>query len=165
MPELSLILMRHGEASFDSPTDQARKLTPRGVISSKNAGLQLSTSLQKSCCAIISDATRALGTAAEVLASFGATAVHHEPQLYSASRLQELEEVITRHSKPTDKVILVIGHNPFLSEIATKLSGHSYNFSPADFAVLSIDSENWATGLGTTGCWSPKDVPLGNHQA
>lgn len=165
MAELSLILMRHGEASFDSPTDHGRDLTTRGVISSKNSGIQLSVSLQKPCCAIISDAKRALGTAAQVLANFGAAAVHYEPQLYLANRFHDLEEMITRHGKATDKMILVIGHNPFLSEVASRLSGQSYAFSPADFAALSIDAESWATGLGSTGCWSPKNVPIRNHQA
>ena len=165
MPELSLILMRHGEASFDAPSDHARELTYHGVRSSREAGIQLSTLLQKSCCAIVSDATRAMGTAAQVLTNFGASIVHYEPQLYLVSRFDELAEVISRHSKANDHVILVIGHNPFLSEAATILSGQPYAFSPADFAVLSIDSESWATGLSTTGCWSPKIALPRNPQA
>ncbi len=136
-------------------TDHARALTSTGSAESKKMGLHVGRFAKDCCRAIVSDATRTKQTAEQVFEHFRPSAVHFEPKLYSANNSNDMAEAITRHVKPSDKTVCVIGHNPILSEMATTLSGQSYNFSPAEFVVLSLDSDSWHTALQSQDCWAP----------
>ena len=151
---LKLILMRHGEARQEGSSDKARALSTYGVSQAQEAGRQLQKTLTGCDRAIVSDAGRTRQTAEHVLTTFIAKETNSEPLLYTAGDSETFTEALSRNILTDDRVVLVIGHNPIISGMASSFSGAHYAFSPADYLILTIEAENWLTALNCTGCWT-----------
>jgi phosphohistidine phosphatase len=131
-----LIVMRHAKTEHGATTDRARVLTSRGRGDARAAGRWLHDNRLSPEVVLASPAARALGTADLVCAELATRPdVRAVEDLYAASAAETLEIVTTTDGGV--RVVLVVGHNPTMGELA-----HSLQQDPAD---------PWAPHLPTAG--------------
>jgi len=121
LSSLELLVLRHAEAERKGVTDFDRALTKKGREDATNAGRRLGE-LQLTPDAVFSSpAARAIVTARLAVAALGpnAPAVQPEPQVYDASR-EILAKVLGARGGAARRLLLV-GHNPGLSDLASWL--------------------------------------------
>lgn len=133
-----LILLRHARAADGSAggRDRDRPLTDEGRADARAQAQRLTALAVEPDRLITSPATRAVETAT-LVAGIVAPRLEPEPvaEVYEA-RVGELIEVLERY--PGEEVLLV-GHNPTLSELASWLGGEPVALSAGGFAVLELD--------------------------
>jgi phosphohistidine phosphatase len=115
----SLILLRHGKAvrEHEAPNDRARSLTDRGRREATEAGTQIAAARLAPELALISSAARTRETAACALAILGAVESRLEDGLYMATP----EQVFAAFAATTQGAVLIVGHNPGLSDLVAML--------------------------------------------
>jgi phosphohistidine phosphatase len=115
----SLVLLRHGKSAYpEGVPDHDRPLAQRGVREAALAGDWLSANQAAIDAVLCSTATRAR----ETLARSGIDApVRYVERLYGATPGTVIEEI----NRVSDDVntLLVIGHEPTISEVAIVLAG------------------------------------------
>lgn len=153
MPTRILILLRHGEAGSQGTSDKLRSLTETGINDSRRVGVVLQTKFGATDLAIVSAATRTRETSAAVLSEFPARKLEFDERLYHASSIADFTALIAHYADEKDLCVLVIGHNPIISSFASLLSGEEVRFSPAEYAILTIEEAHWKTALESSGCW------------
>jgi phosphohistidine phosphatase len=118
-----LLLLRHAKAvpATDPLTDSARPLAERGLRDARRIGERLRQHRVRPALILSSPATRALQTAELVAAALGYAReeIALEPRLYLAEPAT-LIAVIADQSIETE-TLLVVGHNPGLTELAHRL--------------------------------------------
>ncbi|WP_419318739.1 SixA phosphatase family protein [Caulobacter sp. ErkDOM-E] len=116
-----LILMRHGQAERQAATggDFERGLTPKGREDATLMGQLLARSGATPDLVLVSSARRTRETFAAVSAAFPKARVEFRRDLYHA----EPEEVVTALEDEGEaaSLVMVIGHNPGLHELALRL--------------------------------------------
>jgi phosphohistidine phosphatase len=116
-----LILMRHGQAERQAATggDFERGLTPKGREDATLMGQLLARSGATPDLVLVSSARRTRETFAAVSAAFPKARVEFRRDLYHA----EPEEVVAALEDEGDaaSLVMVIGHNPGLHELALRL--------------------------------------------
>lgn len=118
----TLILLRHGKAvrETEAPTDQARRLTDRGRRDAAEAGTRIAAARLTPTVALVSPAERTRETAACALAALpGATPTIIEA-LYMAGPETIWDAAFAAFAAGAETV-LVVGHNPGLSELTSLL--------------------------------------------
>lgn len=118
----TLILLRHGKAvrETEAPTDEARRLTERGLRDAAEAGARIAAAGLRPSVVLVSPAQRTRETAAKAMAALpGATAAITDA-LYMAA-----PETIWAAAEAAfaggAETVLVVGHNPGLSELTAEL--------------------------------------------
>jgi phosphohistidine phosphatase len=95
---------------------------------------------------VTSPAARTLATAAAYLQAFGLPdeCLRTQATIYTAE-YGDLADVVQGLPDSADRILLV-GHNPAISNLARWLDGgHDFEpFAPATIAVYSIDTDRWA---------------------
>lgn len=136
-----LILMRHGHAE-ESRDDYARRLTDAGRAAARRAGQALAQSGFSPQRIVSSPAPRALETAALVAEACGSTgAVEVDDTLYLAEEAAYLA-CLRRLPARLHSVVLV-GHNPTLSALASKLGEDGVELRPAEYVRLRLAIDDW----------------------
>lgn len=140
----TLILVRHSQADASTvDKDFNRKLTLQGEkLAAKTAELIL-PHIKGKACVVTSDAVRAYHTA-RIIADAAAIpeelifAEHFIYQTYS-------DELFSHISSMPDEfdTIILIGHNPPVSELAGAFSNISEPLKPAEAVVLNFNAKNW----------------------
>jgi phosphohistidine phosphatase len=141
----TLLLLRHAKAETfpASGDDHGRALTPRGRGDATQAGEQILASGVRIDHVVSSDARRARETAARAAASLGLSGgddVTLEPRIYDAEP-DDLLDVIRTLPDAADAVLLV-GHNPGMSEVAARLAAETLPLAglpTAACVVLAFD--------------------------
>lgn len=147
---MKIWIMRHGEASFNAPSDQARTLTPKGEQMAFQQGQWLGKRLQDQNVSldkiIISPYTRTQQTAAQL--SQGLQAVGYSQNLAAIS---ESWQGITPSGSPETVLdylaflrdegaqqILLISHLPLVFDLVQHLTQfqHSVHFYPTVIAEI-----------------------------
>ncbi len=163
-----LILLRHGQAHPEDPKtrDFERTLTPRGAREAGEAGRTLASAGFKPDLIIASPAARTWATAAIVAeqCGIGKALIEAEPALYQAGEQTIWRLVGTCESRDGARhdgarhdaarrdgarsigCLLVCGHNPGLSQLASRLG-------PAP-AHRGLPTAGIATALWTRGDWA-----------
>ena len=123
--EITLYLMRHGKSSWEIPglTDRERSLLGKGIERSERKARELRNSGAWLDAIWTSDAVRAKQTAEIVRKVFGLATenIVVDPAIYDAEDADELRRVVL--SIPDDlKSVLLVGHNPVLTELAQLFS-------------------------------------------
>ncbi|MGH0038342.1 MAG: SixA phosphatase family protein [Myxococcota bacterium] len=145
-----LLLLRHGEAAPDGPggRDHARPLSARGRASAGAVGAWLERGGVRPDRVLCSSAARARETWAAIEAVLGAADApidtRLEDDLYLASR-PTLVETLARLGPGAD-CILVVGHNPGLSELAAWLDPDArepIRMPPAALALFELRVDDW----------------------
>jgi phosphohistidine phosphatase len=137
-----LILLRHAKSDWPDVPDRDRPLAKRGRRDAPRVGRWLHEHGYQPDVAVVSAARRARQTwdlVAPELA--GSPVVRFEPRAYAASALTLLylvEELPSRY-----QTALLVGHNPGLSELATRLA------APPDIGRVTDDGPRPAISLPT----------------
>lgn len=137
-----LILMRHGHAE-EHREDYGRTLSDRGRAAVRRSGEELLQAGLVPAHILTSAAPRALETAELVAQSCGyqgAIQQHRELYLAAASRyrsaLQELPAPLSS--------VLLVGHNPSLSELAQELGRRGGELAPAQYEIFELELLGWS---------------------
>jgi len=149
-----LLLVRHGKAEPpDGLPDHERPLAPRGVRDAPEVGRWLSQQRWVPDRVLCSDAVRTRQTAQQVitgLAEAGAQVPDAEPlaELYQASTHQVLHLVAATPEEVT--TLLVVGHEPTMSETVAALTGRRVELPTAAVAQVELDG-GWARAAADAG--------------
>lgn len=143
-----LIIMRHAKTEVAAPQqrDFDRNLVARGKTDAQTMGERLKVAGIKPDCIIASSACRTQQTAAIVAAclAYPSNKIIQAPQLYlcSASDI-ETEIVALSDDKQT---VLIIGHNPGISEFIFETDGHilSSELDTAGLVGFSMSCAYWS---------------------
>ena len=146
-----LILCRHAqaEAPVAGQTDFSRALTPNGQQQASQVAQQLVQAGFLPDLALCSAAPRARETARLICAALNLPGPKPLEQLYEASPKTLLMHV--NQLPPQANTVLLVAHNPGLSNFATLLSGRYYNLEPASWVCLELAVEDWTLVSAGTG--------------
>ncbi len=136
-----LLILRHARAG-DAAEDRLRPLRPRGRADAERLGPVLRDETLIPEMIVSSDAVRALTTAERVGATSGYTGeIRSLSELYLASAGETLAALSALPDELTR--VMVVGHNPGLSQLASVLLGRSTPLVPAALAAVKLPIESW----------------------
>ena len=142
----TLYLMRHAKSSWDFPelSDHDRPLNKRGRNDAPLMGQQLLSRDVHFDLILTSTAVRALTTATLVAreVDYDREKMQALAEIYKADR-RELIKII-QHVPDNINSLLVVGHNPIISEVANKLSPEAIADIPtAGVVALRFNCNSW----------------------
>lgn len=137
-----LLLLRHGTAEAGGGDDRTRALTDPGKRDVQRMGVHLAANDWLPDTAVASPATRTHVSAEKALkaAGLGVASLGLEPGIYGASTTA-LMGVLASFGEAPHRVLMV-GHNPGISDLATVLTGRPVMFAPGMLARLRMP-EDW----------------------
>lgn len=144
---LQLTLMRHAHAEPKHPsgTDEARALDRRGLTEAAEMARRLLERSLRPDILLVSSSVRTRQTATPLVRAFALTEdrVVYEPALYLAEARALLAHL--QRMPTTARHVLLIAHNPGISELARNLaaSGTAPDFEPAGLLFGTLDCESW----------------------
>jgi phosphohistidine phosphatase len=162
----TLFLLRHAKSSWKDKTlaDSDRPLNSRGKRAAETMGAFLRQQKVRPDLILSSSAKRARETI-EIILRSGATTgdLRFDERIYEASA-DRLLEVVTEIDKPT-RVVLIVGHNPGLEELITRVTGESEVMPTAALAKIDFKISTWDNASTKTGSleWivTPKQLEKG----
>jgi phosphohistidine phosphatase len=132
-----LVVMRHAKAQGTAASDEARRLTGQGRADARSAGAWLVARQVTPSLVLVSSATRARETAAEVCAALLTTpAIEPLPELYDGGADDVLE--LCRQVPADTTCLMVIGHNPTVSELLQVLVGDARSDRPESLPAAGL---------------------------
>ena len=143
MTDRRLVLLRHGKAG-DAPgrPDVERPLKERGRADSRAAGTWIADLVGSVDLVVVSPAKRAAETAGLAVPELAQAPRERVDDRVYVNDLAALLDLV--QTLPDDAgTVLVVGHNPGLSDLASELSGKATDLSTAQVAVLAWDG-SWA---------------------
>ena len=142
----TLYLVRHGQSSWDDVRldDRERPLSDKGKSDAAKMGKRLAESEVALDMIVASPAQRALATAEAIARKLDFARKHivQDERLYTGQvddLLQLIQEMGGDHKR-----LMLVGHNPLLSELLLCLSGEDTNLPTCAVAVLRFDTKSWA---------------------
>ena len=142
----TLYLVRHAKSSRDDPTlaDRDRPLNDRGLDDAPEMGKRLARRRIRPDLIVSSPALRALTTAQLIAAEVGYEndAIAVEERLYAAP-VEDLLSVIRATDKKIERLML-FGHNPEFSDLATRLAGEPMDMPTCAVAEFGYDDARWS---------------------
>jgi phosphohistidine phosphatase len=132
---MKLYFMRHGEASDDAPTDELRPLTEKGRERIKFAAKALRRINVTLDTIYASPRVRAQQTAS-LIAETQDLAVETREELNFSFTVEALKKLLA--GKPEEAHILMVGHNPSISEVIMAISGSNVNMKTGSIARLDL---------------------------
>lgn len=131
-----LWLLRHGEAEpHGSRPDPERRLTPRGEEQSRNAGAALAALDAHPTLAFTSPKVRACDTAALACQALGIEPVVHD----AVVGLDAAEALALIEAVADGERVLLVGHEPDLSQVVHDLTGARIDMKKGGVAVVRLD--------------------------
>ena len=142
----TLTLVRHAKSSWNKPglRDRDRPLSRRGERDAPKMGRRILDAGIRPSLIISSPAARAWATATAIAKAIGYPRefMHREDDLYLAS-LDDLLEIVNAQDTGFNNIMLV-GHNPGLTEFANYLSPNLTDNVPTTGVVsVNIDQNDW----------------------
>lgn len=141
-----LFLVRHGQSSWDDVrlADRDRPLTEKGKSDAAKVGKRLAESEVALDVIISSPAKRALATAEAIARRLDFKRKHivQDERLYTG-QVDDLLQLI-REVGDSHKRVMLVGHNPLLSELVLHLSDKDINLPTCAVAVLKYDTKLWS---------------------
>ena len=155
MTERTLVILRHAKAERPGAVpDHERRLSARGEADAGAAGAWLAATGRYPDLVLCSSAARTRGTWQRVAAALGGAGtvdVRYEPALYSGGTAELVD--LLRQVPPGTGTVLLIGHNPVLSQLSALLdpagTGDPDGLATSGLAVHAVTG-GWA-GLGPGG--------------
>ncbi|MDX5346315.1 MAG: histidine phosphatase family protein [Hymenobacteraceae bacterium] len=149
-----LFLCRHADTTDPSPSqpDFDRTLTKKGEEQAALAGKWLKEQQITIHCLLCSPAQRTKTTASFIINELGylPDRVVYDEHIYRA-RATELLNVLSQQDNAWQNILL-IGHNPAISELASMLAGHDMGyFTPGSILQINLELEKWEEILYETG--------------
>jgi phosphohistidine phosphatase len=154
----TLVLLRHAKSAYpDGVADHDRPLAPRGQREAGLAGDWLRANVPAIDGVLCSTAARAR----ETLAHTGIDApVRYADRLYDAVPGTVIDEIT--HVDDHVAVLLVVAHEPTVSQVALGLAGADSSNTAAVERISTKFPTSAMAVLRLTGCW--KDVELGSAE-
>ncbi len=142
----TLYLLRHAKSSWDFPelSDHDRPLNKRGRKDAPLMGQQMLSRDVNFDLVLTSTAVRALTTASLVAkeVDFDREKIQALSEIYKADRKEIIK--IIQHVPDNINSLLIVGHNPIISEVANKLSPHAIADMPtAGVVALRFNCNSW----------------------
>ncbi|MCH9005012.1 MAG: histidine phosphatase family protein [Proteobacteria bacterium] len=142
-----LTLVRHAKSSWKDTTltDRQRPLNSRGERDAPEMGRRIADHDIRPSLILSSPAVRAWTTAKSIAAAMGYPAefLQREETLYLAS-LDDLLDIVTAQDNGFNS-LMIVGHNPGLTEFANFLAPHlTDNLPTAGVVSVQIDREDWS---------------------
>lgn len=133
-----LWLLRHGEAEPHGAqgSDADRRLTPLGQEQARHAGAALAALFVEFEAVWSSPKVRALDTAAHACESLGVEPLVHPP-LAGGFRREDVTELLA--AAGPDARILVVGHEPDLSQLVHDLTGSRIDMKKGGIAAIRME--------------------------
>ncbi len=144
MNHRKVLILRHGEALQQNFTDFERPLTEAGRKEIASTADQLQMDYPIAIDAVYaSNAIRAKTSAELFLKALQSTTQIQVVEKFYHADLQYFRDFLaTRDSD--ESTILLVGHNPILSEFATYLTGQSINLRTGELALLNCEQQVWS---------------------
>lgn len=140
-----LYIIRHGDSPFiKGGNDFDRPLSEMGRYDAINIGLHLNEGHPLPSFILSSAANRAITTARIIgdELEFDTTKITAKKELHNASMNTVMDEI---NQIPTSNdCVMVFGHNPGLSQLASYLTGENFNMNTCNVALLNADIDEWA---------------------
>lgn len=141
-----LFLVRHGQSSWDDVklADRERPLTDKGKSDATKMGKRLAESEVAVDMLVSSPAKRALATAEAIARKldFKRRSIVQDERIYTG-QVDDLLQLV-REMDDDHKRVMLVGHNPLLSELVLYLAGKDVNLPTCAVAVLRFDTKSWA---------------------
>jgi phosphohistidine phosphatase len=168
-----LLLMRHAKSDWTDAVleDHDRPLNDRGRRDAPRMGRLLAAEGLVPDLVVCSTAVRARQTLEGLAAGggLGEAAVVHEASLYLASpgTILAVARAAVGDAGGEPERVLLIGHNPGMEELASRLAGRFVRFPTATVAVCDLATIDWAdldAGRGVARvtavrAFRPKELP------
>ncbi|MGB8507972.1 MAG: histidine phosphatase family protein [Pyrinomonadaceae bacterium] len=141
----TLLLLRHAKSDWGQPgrRDFVRPLNKRGLRDAPLVGAFLHSQRIRPDLLLCSPAERARMTASLVA---GSAQLRIEPRfderIYEASAASLVE--VIREVEDKAHVVLLVGHNPGLSDLIAKLTGEVRHMATAALARITLEVEHWS---------------------
>jgi len=138
-----LIVMRHAKSSWEFPklSDHDRPLNKRGLRDAPRMGNLLKEINYIPDLILVSSSKRALQTLEGIGKFFKHIPNKIKSEIYHAS-IQDLLSVLKEF--PSQKTIMIIGHNPSLEILINHLSGEFHIMPTASIALLVEGQKKWS---------------------
>jgi phosphohistidine phosphatase len=153
-----LVLVRHAKSSRDEPTlaDRDRPLNERGLRDAPKMGERLAKRDIRPDLIVSSPAVRALTTAQLMAQKLGydQEAIVMEERVYAATPDALVEVIRALGDRP--KCVMLVGHNPELSELARRWSKGLEELPTCAVADFRFDIKSWSK----LGAQKPVDMEL-----
>lgn len=155
---MKILLMRHGEASFEAKRDFDRKLTPKGREVVDLRGVQLKAQGIHVKKLIVSPYIRTLETAELIQARLGGVECVESnritPDVIVGEALAELRDQMMGgkldSSSEDAGVMMVVTHQPLIGILIEHLTGHARPMQPGD--MVMIETPAITAGFGEIVC-------------
>ena len=145
---MELVLMRHGKAETrsDAKSDFERELTSIGRKKMKQAARGLARCLFSGRDVLIwtSPSIRTLQTAEILRTAFGKKTKIHVMDAIADGNLAELQTEWVKN--PSIDVLIIVGHEPMISEWTKKISNADVAFRPASAVAILLEHPEQPTG-------------------
>ena len=160
----TILLLRHAKSSWKEAglTDHARPLNKRGLRDAPRMGALIEEQKLRPDLILSSSAVRAIRTAEAVAEICGLEVplVKHE-ELYLATSASYIET--TRYLDESFHRILLVGHNPGISDLLRQLTGCDAVMPTAALAQIELPIDKWNNlSLQIEGklvaLWRPKEL-------
>ena len=141
----TLLLLRHAKASRDDADlpDHNRPLTDRGKKDAKRLGRQLHDAKLVPDLIISSTARRARKTASKVAKQTNyPRAIELTDRLYLSTPQEHLE--VLRSVPDGEACIMLVGHNPGLSQFVSELTDTDTELATAELVQLELPIKHWS---------------------
>lgn len=159
-----LIVMRHAKSDWANAnlTDHDRPLNDRGSRTAPLMGKHFVDNSIAPHAIIASTAVRVRETVALMLAEW-----RYEPELFFEQSLYlATSETLGSHVRGLHdgwSDVLIVGHNPGLTEFASRFAGHSLEMPTAAVAIFTSNKDTWTDALAArkwqlSAHWIPRDL-------
>ena len=141
-----LLVLRHAKSSWadTSLDDWQRPLNDRGRRDAPRVGAWLRDRSLVPDLIVSSDAVRARETAAAAATAAGYTReIVVKPSLYHATPADAIA-VLKGVSNQTARTVLIVGHNPGLEDLVSRLSGKHHDMVTAAIVELAVPIDRWS---------------------
>ena len=150
-----LVLIRHAktESIYNANSDFERQLEQRGIDDAKQIAQDLLNNDYTPQLIICSNAVRALQTAQTMAETIDYTISHIQQErfIYDGYTTGEFLDFIGKIDNQINS-IWIIGHNPDIAMLATKLTNDDFDHYPTSAAaVISFDANKWTDVAARSG--------------
>jgi phosphohistidine phosphatase len=145
---MKLVLVRHGEASFDAPSDRLRELTDVGRENNKRVAGSMHTPCSSVNVFWTSDLLRAQQSGE---AFTDIVAVKPEQQRFLSPESDPKRVIAALEKLNPEDEVLIVAHQPLLGSLVSHLC-HGHGYEPHPFITseaLILECEIPALGLAT----------------
>ncbi len=159
----TLYLLRHAKSSWDNEelSDHQRPLNSRGQQDAPKMGQWLAAQVKPPQLIICSDAVRTRQTIEPILKAWQLPedVLRMEPLLYHASN-DVLWDIVQECDNDIDR-LLIVGHNPGLTEFANSLckAFRTENIPTSGFLACSFDVSKWEQVEACEGAFETYQFP------